>query len=107
MDLFKMLTNLSDDSQDIEVCKAKDKIKAEMENNNNPYVQTIGNFLLEQLNINPGYADKILNKDKSIMKSLDVMRKEAMKNKVGNCGVLSDEDGFKIVIKYYEMDKGV
>jgi PcfK-like protein len=80
------------------------KLNDEMTSNkNNPYVQVVGNFLLQKLKNNPDAAEKILEKDKSILKSLDAMRKEAEKVKVGNCAVLTDEQGFSIVLDYFEI----
>jgi PcfK-like protein len=84
--------------------QAVTKLNNEMaSNNNNPYVQVVGNFLLQKLKKNPGAAEKILNKDKSILKSLEAMKKEAEKVKVGNCAVLTDEQGFAIVLNYFEI----
>lgn len=80
------------------------KIKAEMDKEKNPYVQVVGNFLLQHLESNPSDADRILNKDKSIIKSLDEMKKVAEKQKVGNVAVLSDQEGFAVVLKYFEID---
>ncbi|MBH0171044.1 Cas9 inhibitor AcrIIA9 family protein [Fictibacillus sp. 18YEL24] len=84
------------------------KLNDEMTSNkNNPYVQVVGNFLLQKLKKHPGAAEKILNKDKNILKSLDAMRKEAEKVKVGNCAVLTDEQGFNIVLNYFEIKENV
>jgi phosphopantothenoylcysteine synthetase/decarboxylase len=84
------------------------KLNNEMTSNkNNPYVQVVGNFLLQNLKKNPNAAEKILNKDKSILKSLDAMRKEAEKVKVGNCAVLTDEQGFAVVLDYFEIKESV
>lgn len=81
------------------------KIKEEMEKSkNNSYVQVVGEFLLSQLNIYPAIAEKIMNADKSIEKSLEEMRKEASKKRVGNCAVLTDQEGFEIVSKYFGID---
>jgi hypothetical protein len=79
------------------------KIKAEMEKVKNPYVQAVGQFLMSHLEQNPQAAEKILAQDKSIIKSLDAMKKEAEKKKVGNCAVLTDAEGFAIVLKYFDI----
>lgn len=84
--------------------KAIGKIKSEMNKENNPYVKVVGEFLLQYLNENPEAAEKILATDKSIVKSLTEMRKAAEKKKVGNCAVLTDQEGFGIVLKYFEID---
>lgn len=84
--------------------KAIKKIKDEMAKDKNPYVNVIGEFLLNHLNINPGAAEKILDDKKSIIKSLDEMKNAAEKKKVGNCAVLTDQEGFEIVLKYYGIE---
>jgi hypothetical protein len=85
--------------------KAIEKIRSEMElNKNNPYVQVVGEFLLQELEVNPASAERILAEGKTVAKSLDEMRKEAEKKKVGNCAVLTDKEGFAIVLKYFGID---
>lgn len=81
------------------------KINDEIEKENNPYVKVIGEYLLGVIRNNESAAEKIMDKDKSIMKSLDAMRKEAEKVKVGNMAILSDEEGFKVVLKYFGINK--
>lgn len=83
------------------------RIKAEMAEKNNPYTRAVGNMLMKQLDTNPQGASKILAKDKTIAKSLDEMRKEAEKHRSGSCAVLTDEEGFAVVLKYYGIDGAV
>lgn len=84
------------------------KLQAEMDKNKqNPYIKVIGDFLIQHLEGTPGSAEKILNKDKTIGKSLDEMRKAAEKKKVGNCAMLTDEEGFGIVLKYFGVNGAV
>jgi hypothetical protein len=85
--------------------KAIKKINEEIKKENNPYVKVIGEYLLEVIRNNEHAAEKILDKDKTIMKSLDAMRKEAEKNKIGNMAMISDEEGFAIVLKYFAIKK--
>lgn len=82
------------------------KIKTEMERNKkNAYIQAVGSFLLQHLQANPADAEKIVSAgEKTVAKSLDEMRKEAQKKKVGNCAVLTDAEGFAIVLKYFGID---
>lgn len=90
------------------VTDAISKIKTEMDGNkNNPYIQVVGGFLLQHLDANPAAAEKILAADKTIAKSLDAMRKEAEKKKVGNCAVLTDQEGFEVVLKYFGIEGAV
>jgi hypothetical protein len=84
--------------------KAIEKIKSEMSKNTNPYVQVVGQFLLQHLETTPGAAEKILQEDKTIIKSLDAMKNEAKKKQVGGCAMLTDQEGFEIVLKYFGID---
>lgn len=84
--------------------KAIEKIKAEMNKENNPYVKVVGDFLISHLEKNPGDVEKTLATDKTILKSLEEMRKVAEKKKVGNVAVLSDAEGFGVVLKYFGID---
>lgn len=87
---------------------ATEKLKGEMEQNkNNPYIQVVGAFLLNHLNHYPKDATKIMAADKTIAKSLGEMRKAAEKKKVGNCAVLTDQEGFAVVLKYFGIDSGI
>ncbi|MGX5183782.1 hypothetical protein ACWKT5_13460 [Streptomyces avermitilis] len=82
--------------------KARNKLKKEMEKEkNHPYVAYIGQHLLKHLEANPQSAEKLAAEDKSILKSLEAMRKAAEKKKFGNMAMITDEEGFDIVFKYY------
>jgi hypothetical protein len=84
---------------------AKKKLKDEMDSNkSNSYVQGVGQFLVQYIEAHPSDADKIITKDKSIAKSLDAMRTEAQKKKTGNYAMLTYEEGFSIVLKYFGID---
>ena len=81
------------------------KLKSEMNQNaDNSYIQVVGEFLLNHLKANPESAEKIMAPDKTIGKSLDEMRKVAEKKKVGNCAVLTDAEGFAVVLKYFGIE---
>ena len=85
--------------------QAMEKLRSEITNcHNNPYVQVVGDFLLNHLEKHPQDAEKLLAADKTIGKSLDAMRKVAETKKVGNCAVLTDEEGFAVVLKYFGID---
>lgn len=87
--------------------QAKAKLTAEMDQNkDNSYIQVVGKFLLNHLETHPGSAERILAPDKTIGKSSDAMRKEAEKKKNGNCAVLSDEEGFAVVLQYFGIEVG-
>ena len=81
------------------------KIQSEMDANKaNGYVQVVGSFLLHHLESNPNDAGKIRDEGKTILKSLDEMKKVAEKKKVGNCGVIDPQEGFSIVLKYFGIE---
>ncbi|MEC1716635.1 hypothetical protein [Schinkia azotoformans] len=89
------------------VKQAIEKIKAEMEKEKNSYVQVVGQFLLQHLESNPEDAVKVLTEDKSIMKSLQAMRKEAEKKKFDNFAMLTPQEGFQFILAYYGIEGDV
>ncbi|MFB5192774.1 Cas9 inhibitor AcrIIA9 family protein [Alicyclobacillus fastidiosus] len=83
--------------------EAISKVRAELTgNNNNSYVQAVGIFLLQRLEEHPEFAENVLAPGKTILKSLDAMRKVAEKKKVGNCAVLTDAEGFAVILDYFK-----
>lgn len=83
------------------------KIQAEMAaNDKNPYIRVIGEFLIGHLGNNPEAAEKILADDKTVAKSLDAMKAEAKKKQHNGVAMLTDAEGFAIVLKYFEIDGG-
>ena len=86
--------------------KAIEKLRSEItQNADNPYIQVVGEFLIQHLNADPAAAKKIMTADKTVEKSLDEMRKAAgRKKKVGNCVVLTDQEGFEVVLKYFNIE---
>ena len=82
--------------------KAIEKIQSEMtEKTDNPYVQAIGQFLMAHLEEKPEHAEAILAEDKTILKSLDVMRRYAKQRQVQGVAVVSDDVGYAIVLQYF------
>lgn len=84
--------------------RAVEKLNFEMRKDKSPFVQVVGQFLLRHLESDPAAAEKIMPVSKSIAGSLSEMRKEAEKRKVGNVAVLSDEEGFAAVMKYFGIE---
>lgn len=80
------------------------KIDTEMKGSNDPYILVVGEFLLQHLNKNPQDAVKIMKVDKTIGKSLDEMEKLTKKKKVGNRAMFTPQEGFEIVMKYFEIE---
>ena len=87
--------------------KANEKLTNEMTSNpNHPYVQAVGQYLLNHLEAQPEHAENILAEDRTILKSLDVMRRFAERKKVGNVAVLTDDEGFAVVLQYFGCWEG-
>lgn len=83
--------------------QAKVKLQTEMDATKGSYVKVVGSYLLQYLDDHPEAAEKILVEDKTIAKSLAEMRKVAAKQKDGNVAVLTDREGFEVVLKYFEI----
>lgn len=85
--------------------EATSKLEEEIKKNeNNPYVKLIGEHLIKHLESNPSDAEKVLDNEKTILKSLEAMRKVAEKKKVGNMAILTDEEGYAEVYKYFGIN---
>lgn len=80
------------------------KINKEIEEKDRRYITVVGNFLKDYLKIDPTAAEKIMNENKTIEKSIRSMREAANEQKVDNVAVLTKEEGFEIVLRYYEID---
>lgn len=72
--------------------------------NNDSYVLVVGEFLSQHLIKNPQDSTKIMNPDKTIKKSLDEMEKNAKRVKVGNRAMLTPQQTFDIVMKYFGIE---
>lgn len=84
------------------------KLKTEIVNSkNDPYIQVVGEFLISQIKNDPSNAEKIMQEGKTIEKSFEEMRKVAVKRKVGNRAVLTDQEGFSIVLKYFGIESTI
>ena len=84
--------------------QAIEKIKEEMAKDSNPYMQVIGNYVLQQLEVNKPSCEKIVDGGKTISGSLKAAEKEARKVAKNNMAVLTDEEVFKIVSDYFEFE---
>lgn len=88
--------------------QALTKLRGEMADSaNNSYVQVIGEVLVQHIEANPANAEKFIDEKKTIAASLQVMTNEAQKKKQGNMAVLTDAEGFAIVLKYFGIDAPV
>lgn len=87
------------------ITKAINKLKAEMDKENkDAYVKVIGDFMLQHLNKYPEAAENILAEGKTIAKSIDEMAKVAKKKAVNGRAMLTDQEGFEIVLKYFGIE---
>lgn len=82
--------------------KAIKKVKAEVAASNVPHVKVIGRFLVKHLRETPEDAKYILQEGKSIAGAVEAMAKEAMKTQQNGVGVLSNKEGFAIVLDYFK-----
>ncbi|MEG2289944.1 MAG: Cas9 inhibitor AcrIIA9 family protein [Clostridium sp.] len=89
------------------ITNAIEKINQEIKKENSEFVRVIGAFLINLIKNNEEAAKMIMNQDKTIMGSLNEMSKEAKKKAVKGCAMLSDEEGFGIVLKYYGITQEV
>lgn len=87
------------------LAEAKKKLQDEMAKSNNSYVNVVGSFLLNHIESHPEEAEKIMQDGKTVAGSLDSMKKEAESRKVDGCAVLTDQEGFAIVLKYFGCDR--
>ncbi|KOR88761.1 Cas9 inhibitor AcrIIA9 family protein [Paenibacillus solani] len=70
----------------------------------NPYIQVIGNFLIQHVQAHSDSAEQILAEGKTIAKSLEAMKKEAMKKQSNGMAMLTDEEGYAIVLNYFGIN---
>ncbi|WP_339241363.1 hypothetical protein MKX40_10525 [Paenibacillus sp. FSL R5-0517] len=78
------------------------KLQAEMDvKGSNAYVKAVGKFVINHIQANPEEAEKVLDADKTIAKSLEVMKEQAKKKAVGGMSMISDAEGYAIVLKYF------
>lgn len=81
------------------------KIQAEITaSNNDEYTKLVGEYLILHLGKNHQDAEKILVADKTIAKSIDAMAAAAKAKQKNGRAMLSDAEGFAIVLKYFGID---
>ncbi|MFF5993440.1 hypothetical protein AAGS61_01640 [Lysinibacillus sp. KU-BSD001] len=83
--------------------RAIEKLENEM-TASNKYVQVVGQFLLEYIQAQPDAAVKILAEDKTVKGSLQHMKNAARKQAVDGMAMLTEEEGFAIVLKYFDIE---
>lgn len=82
--------------------EALTKLQVEITTNSkNKYVQVVGGFLINHVRNNPEDAQLIMAEGKTIVGSLEAMKAEGKKNQSNGVGVLTDQEGFAVVLKYF------
>jgi hypothetical protein len=85
--------------------QALDKLMAEIAAApKNKYVAVVGAYMMDHVRNHPEDAEKVMTEGKTIIASLEAMKAEAKKNQANGVGVLTDEEGYVIVLKYYGVD---
>lgn len=69
--------------------------------NGDGYVEAVGAMLINHIRKHPHHAPLVTIEGKSISKSIDAMAAEAKKRAKNNRAVLSDAEGFAVVLQYY------
>ena len=86
--------------------EAINKLSQEINSNqDNAYVKYVGDYLIDYISKNPGHAENIMKEDKTIAGSLEYMKNEAKKKQKNNMAMLTPEEGFKVVLDYYEINE--
>jgi hypothetical protein len=65
------------------------------------YIKAVGAFLMDYVRNTPDHAELIMTNGKTISGSLDACKAEAKKSQSNGVGVLTDDQAFKIVRKYF------
>lgn len=95
--------------------EAVKKIKEEMEKSKVPYIQAIGNYVLNQIEVNGNAAKEVVEGKRTLKAALKKVEEVARKNAeasnifqgaVGGmrCAVLTDEEVYKQVREYYGFE---
>lgn len=85
--------------------QALQKLQAEVgANAKDKMVQIVGGFLMNYVRNNPERAELIAAEGKTIKGSVKAMEDEARKQQVNQQAILTDEEGFTIVLKYYGVE---
>lgn len=84
--------------------QAIEKIKQEMGKENNAYITYIGNYVIENIEINKPTAEKIVKGSKTISGSLKKVQSEARKIAQNGVAMLAEREVLSIVAKYFEFE---
>ena len=73
--------------------EAVNKLTKEIENSSNPYVEYIGEYLIDYIEQHPWYAKKILEEGKSIQESLNCLTRQ------------TGERGIEAILSYFNIQE--
>lgn len=86
--------------------KAIEKLEKEIEDSkDNAYIKVVGEYLVNYIKNNDQFASNILEEKKTIKDSLDFMKEEARKKAKSSMAMFTPEEGYKIVLDYYEIEE--
>lgn len=81
------------------------KIDAEIEKEKgNRILEIIGEFLINLVTANSDAAAKLLDEKKNLKGAYEAMRNEARKYQKDGCAVLTDDEGFEVICRYYGLE---
>lgn len=92
------------------------KIKEEMEKSKVPYIQAIGNYVINQIEVNGDAAKEVVEGKKTLKGAFEKVMELARKNATAmnifqgavgggtRCAVLTDEEVYKQVREYYGFE---
>jgi hypothetical protein len=65
------------------------------------YLAVIGGFMMDRIRNHPEDAEKVLVEGKTLAGGLNAMKELAKKNQSDGCGILTEEQGFTVVLEYF------
>lgn len=89
---------------DIGMEKAIEKLQKEMKTSKEPYVQLIGQYLIDHVRENQADAVHVLDEKKSIAGSLEHMKNMAKKKQKNGYAIFTPDEGFAIILEYYGIE---
>lgn len=83
--------------------EALKKIQAEITaaGDKKPYMPAIGAFVMDRIKDHPEEAVLVTDKSKTLEGALKAMSDAARKVAVNNCGMLTNDQAYQVVLKYF------
>lgn len=83
------------------VQEALKKLQAEITSSKDPAIDAIGSYIMNYVRSNPEHADLFLAEKKNLAGGCQACYEEARKKAQNNRAMMSGEEVFRIVLKYY------